>query len=545
MAFKTEVELDAEVASLLADNSSGDITEAVMRTFVTDLKDSVTNMGTHNITATTVSKTLAIDTDAYTMADPTGGDIDLTLPDATTNTGKIFVLKRVATVGNAVCILTTGSDTIDGASTFPLEDTNDALVLLSDGGTDWHIIGESTKRDHYDSIVIVKESADFGVIDSTKSYFIDGIIDMTGVSIEIPTGGISVVGTTFGTSQLVCSDASYDMFTSPVGGSGNIFMRDLGIQVDGTTSQVWNIVSNDGSDAFEFNRVSYNSCTKIGIINGYSQGVELDTGRFGGTPTMELAGTWAGGFRITTSLVRGLDAGMTDALFKAGAGFTMASRFLTDINCDLPALAPFADFAPSNFVNPSKFQLRNILLSRDGVINPMDSNLLPNITPTDIASSFIDSEGIQNTFVGGRDSITTSANTPLTVSTWTPVLGTFTASDLQHFDSPSNGQLRHLGSTPRDFRVSSSGVIAGTAGDEISIKFVVWDDSVSTFSDVPNSEQTRFIQNSHGSADAAYFTIICHAILDQNDYMRMEIKNSTSSDDAEVEASSFFLVEAR
>ena len=120
MAFQTEVELDAEVASLLADNTSGDITEAVMRAFVTDLKDSVMNMGTHNITATTVSKTLAIDTDAYTIADPTGGDIDLTLPDATTNTGKIFVLKRVAAVGNAVCILTTGSDTIDGASTFPL-----------------------------------------------------------------------------------------------------------------------------------------------------------------------------------------------------------------------------------------------------------------------------------------------------------------------------------------------------------------------------------------------------------------------------------------
>ncbi len=545
MAFKTEVELDAEVASLLADNSSGDITEAVIRAFVTDLKDSVTNMGTHNITDTTVSKTLAIDTDAYTMADPTGGDIDLTLPDATTNTGKIFVLKRVATVGNAVCILTTGSDTIDGASTFPLEDTNDALVLLSDGGTDWHIIGESTKRDHYDSIVIVKESADFGVIDSTKSYFIDGIIDMTGVSIEIPTGGISVVGTTFDTSQLICSDASYDMFTSPAGGSGNIFMRDLGIQVDGTTSQVWNIVSNDGSDAFEFDRVNYNSCTKIGIINGYRQGLELDTGRFGGTPTMELAGTWSGGFRISTSIVRGLDAGMTDALFKAGASFTMASRFLTDINCDLPALAPFADFAPANFVNPSTFQLHDILLSRNGVINPVDTNLIPNTSATDISSSFVNSEGVPNTFVGGRDSITTSTNTPLTVSTWTPVLGTFTASDLQHFDSPSNGQLRHLGSTPRDFRVSSSGVIDGTAGDEISIKFVVWDDSASTFSDVPNSEQARFIQNSQGGADAAYFTIICHATLDQNDYMRMEIKNSTNSNDAEVEASSFFLVEAR
>jgi len=545
MAFKTEIELDAEVSALLADNVSGDITEATLRAFVTDLKDSVMNMGTHNVSSILSSKTLDIDTDAYAMINPAGGNVDATLPDATTNIGKIFVLKRVADVGNGVNLLTTGSDTIDGESTFPLEDRNDALVLVSDGGTDWHIIGESTKRDHLNSVILVKEAGDFGVIDSTKTYFIDGIVDMTGVSIEIPVGGISIIGTTFDTSQLICSDASYDMFTSPVGGSGNVFVRDLAIEVSGANSQVWNIVSNNGFDAFEFERVNYNNCTKGGVIYGYRQGLETGTGRFGGTPTLELAGTWVGGFRITTSIVRSLDAGMTEPLFKAGASFTMASRFLTDMNCDLPALAPFSDFTSANFVNPSLFQLHGMILSRDGVVNSMDTNLLTGISSIDIESSFINNEGIPNTFVGGRDSITSSLNTPLTVGTWTPVLGTFTASDLQHFDSPSNGQLRHLGSTPRDFRVSSSGVIDGTASDEISIKFVVWDDSASTFSDVPNSEQARFIQNSQGGVDVAHFTIICYATLDQNDYIRMEIKNITNSNDAVVETSSFFLVEAR
>ena len=40
--------------------------------------------------------------------------------------------------------------------------------------------------------VIVTRSEQFENIDSGKEYFIDGIIDMTGVSIEIPAGGIDV-----------------------------------------------------------------------------------------------------------------------------------------------------------------------------------------------------------------------------------------------------------------------------------------------------------------------------------------------------------------
>ena len=62
------------------------------------------------------------------------------------------------------------------------------------------------------SLVRVKASSDFGVIDSTKVYLIDGVIDMTGVSIEIPAGGINLVGYTFDVSQLVSADNTYTMF---------------------------------------------------------------------------------------------------------------------------------------------------------------------------------------------------------------------------------------------------------------------------------------------------------------------------------------------
>ena len=545
MAFKTEAEWVAQKDALLADNTLGGISALDERTVFEDLKDSLNNMGTSKITTITSSQTLAVDTDRFVMVDPSAGDVVLELPDAASSSGKPFTIKRVVNGDNAVTVTAVGSDTIDGVATFVVSSVGDVVELLSDGGTDWREMGELTDKDSIESVIVIKNSADFGVIDPTKAYYIDGIIDMTGVSVEVPAAGISIAGTTFDSSQLLCSDAAYDMFTSPVGGSGSVFMKDVGITVDGVGSQVWNIVADTGFEAIETDRVNYNDCTKVGVISGYRQGLEFDTGRFGGTPSLELAGTWSGGFRIATSIVRSLSAGMTDPIFKAGAGFSMTSRFLTDINCDLPALAPLADFSGSNFVNSSSFQLHDCLVSRDGVFNPSDTNLLPNIVASDIKASFINNEGLPNTFVGARATISAATTTPLTVNVWAPVLGTFVSSDMQHFDSPANGQLRHLGATPREFRVSANCLMDGTAADEISVKFITWDDSASTFEDVPNSEQTRFIQNSQGGVDIATFTIICHATLDTNDYMRMEVRNLTNGNDIVAETSTFFLVEAR
>ena len=43
------------------------------------------------------------------------------------------------------------------------------------------------------SVITVKVATDFGVIDSAKVYYIDGVIDMNGVTVEIPSGGISLI----------------------------------------------------------------------------------------------------------------------------------------------------------------------------------------------------------------------------------------------------------------------------------------------------------------------------------------------------------------
>ena len=76
-----------------------------------------------------------------------------------------------------------------------------------------------------------------GVIDSTKEYFIDGSIDMSGITVNVPSGGLNLKGYNLETSFLICSDDNYTMFSSVA--SGEVFFLDFAIQVTGTNSKTF------------------------------------------------------------------------------------------------------------------------------------------------------------------------------------------------------------------------------------------------------------------------------------------------------------------
>jgi hypothetical protein len=139
--------------------------------------------------------------------------------------------------------------------------------------------------------VIVSSASDLaGTLDSTKEYFLDGVIDMGSQSVEVPSGGLYISGYNFDTSKLTSAQSSYTMFTSPTGGSGNVVFKDFAIEVTGTGSQVYNLESDTGAEAFEVARINYNNCTSLGEIDNYRQGLEIGTGRFGGSPSLTLTG---------------------------------------------------------------------------------------------------------------------------------------------------------------------------------------------------------------------------------------------------------------
>ena len=379
------------------------------------------------------------------------------------------------------------------------------------GGNVFRENGAWVRYSMFNNMIIVKSATDFGVIDSTKEYFIDGDIDMGAVSVEIPAGGINIKGYGFKNSNLSSSEDNYTMFTHANGGCGDINIQGVSFEVTGSNSKVMYVIADTGNEVFEISKVNFNNCTDIGEVYGFRQGRETETGRFGGTPSLKLSGTWAGGYAITGSIARGLIDGAY-ALYEEGTAFNMASRFKSDQNLDLNSTVAFLDFGTINFINPSTLQLSGCIVSRNGVFNAGDTTIIPNLNPGALPCSWSNNEGIGNTFVGGQLRITKETTTTVSSSgVFYDLDGTYTASDLQHFVSSANGQLKHLGDSPREYKVIVNAILDCAGGDEVDLKVVIWDDSAAGF--VDGKTIRRVINNLQGGRDVAYFNLIDNIIL--------------------------------
>ena len=301
-----------------------------------------------------------------------------------------------------------------------------------------------------------KDSTLGGIIDASKEYFIDGIIDMGDTRITVPIGGINVRGYNFDLSALVSTDDNYILFESETSqiGSGTVILNDMTISINGAGSQVYELIDSDGSHGVSFTNIYYIDCTSLGELASYRQGSEFNTLRVAGSPTLRLSGNW-GGYRASSTIARDLDGTMTEPLFKEGLAFQMDGRFLTDINADLPTLAPLCDFTTGSFPNPSTLQFKSAIITRDGSFNANDSNIFTNISASDLACDWSDNVGMKNTFVGGGLIFALEQVTSIPVKDISvDIAGTLVPISLEHFDSPSSDELRHLGITPIEFTVS-------------------------------------------------------------------------------------------
>jgi hypothetical protein len=407
-------------------------------------------------------------------------------------------------------------------------------------GTEWEYIGKANQIVVNQSNIAITLG---GVIISDHEYFIDGIVDMGTTQITVPVGGLTMRGYSFDISGLTSSVDNHKMFVSEDGvGSGNLLAVDLYLECTGVGSKIFDLTDSNGFHAIEMNRVNYMNCTSLGDMYNYRQGLELGTGRFGGSPSLTLHGTWVGGFRITTSITRSMSDTTTEPLFKAGTLFQMNSRFLTDMNVDLGTLQPFLDFAPANFTNPDTLQLQGMLLTRDGVVDASDLNITPNVTEKDLVSQWKDNLGVHNTFVGGVSTLSTEVLTTVTtVDVSYPLLGTQTVSDLQHFDAPSNGQLRLLGDVPIAYTVVFDFILEGTANNTYELELVKDDGGVVTVI----QSQKRVVNALQGSRDVAYFNGLFNVELHKNDFVYWKIINRTGNGDATLELDSVWHVSKR
>jgi hypothetical protein len=394
-----------------------------------------------------------------------------------------------------------------------------------------------------DSIIVVKTGSQLtGAIDSSKVYFLDGIIDMTGLAtITVPASGISIIGNDQNISQLISSTPGHVMFT----GTGPVKMTDLSLSVTGAGAVVYDLTGATGSELLDLFRVNYINCKSLGEITNFQQCLELSTVRFGGNPSLTLSGSWDG-YSMTTALITALDNTVSEPIFKAGTALTFSTRFVTDVNADLGTLAAFSDFSPANFVTSSSFKINNALFTRNNVLGHDDSTINTGTSETDITSNWQNNSGIGNTFEGGRLQISAIATTVLSgsaIGTFVDVNGTFDASELVHFDSPVNGRLRHAGIYPRDYTFFLDLVMNGTPPDLIRVKIVKWDNSSSTFVDV--FAQTREIATYTGANDFAQFILKGAVNLDQNDYVKVQVANLTGARNVTAKLDDYLIIEAR
>ena len=138
-------------------------------------------------------------------------------------------------------------------------------------------------------------------------------------SIVVPSGGLSITGHGFGISGLVSTESNHTMFvTDGLTYSGDLFLTSLDIRCSGVGSKVFDLDNLENFNACEWNTVNFLSCTSLGEIKNYRQGLGRNVAWISCKEGLTMTGAWSGGFAIVDSIVVG--APLTGVLFKAGAG---------------------------------------------------------------------------------------------------------------------------------------------------------------------------------------------------------------------------------
>ena len=388
--------------------------------------------------------------------------------------------------------------------------------------------------------IIVTDKSQLTTIDPTKEYYIDKIdLDLSGIQIDLTDiPNFKLKGYDFNLSKIIYTDPQPLFIGTNV---GNVLMHGIGFEISNALGSLYALTSS-GASSIEVDTINYNNCQSLGYLDTFRQGLEVNTGRFGGKPSLELRGTWSG-FRISTSIVRGISNGIGEPLFKAGTEsdmLSMSGRFLTDINADLGTNAPFADFAPANFTQNNVLRLDGMTILRNGVIATDDSVTMLNITASDNESKWKGNEGVSNTVVGAKQEIVTEIVTPLTQDVWSDVNGTYTATGLSHMDAPANAQLRTLDPNKTIIFLNSNYVIDGNQNIDLEMRIVVFRNETSTDEVIDVFKAT--IDSLQGGRDVARFVITARLEMGASDTFRMQIRNTSNNSDITAEIGSYDLL---
>lgn len=379
-----------------------------------------------------------------------------------------------------------------------------------------------------------------GTLDSSKLYVIDGVVDTGSTSIVVPPDGLNIAGLGFGISKLLSTDNDYTLFvTDGVTYSGDLFLTDIDITVSGTGSKVFELDNEENSHAVEWNTTNFISCTSLGTLTGYRQGLSRNVAWISCSDGLTMAGPWAGGWAAVDSIIIGAPM-TTGTLFKAGAGLVIGGSFRSNVNIlDLGTSGGiFCDFAPSNFTLDAGFDLSDVRA------NPAANNL-PNMPATSVKASITNSPGLSNTFPGATAS--PEANSEVVVSvadTLYQLTGAMTLADSYWFSLANTNGLRLDSSNVLEISAIGTLSFTGTSNNVMAVRLRQYDASDDSYINIGPEYRTTL--NGGPAGDRAE-NVTFHALasLSQNDRVEVWIKNISGTGNITLVAGGQFRVLAR
>jgi len=404
-----------------------------------------------------------------------------------------------------------------------------------------HTLSDITDFEDYEYRVKVKQASDLqGVLDSNKIYVVDGKIDMGSIEIEVPSGGLFIEGFDYFVSCLYSSEDNHTMFKNSTGqAAGNFKLGNISIYSSGNNSKIFELDNQLNFGAIEFNSVNIGDfsvlTTEIGQLNQYRQFRTNDCAFIRIGDGLNFGGVWAGGFRITDTILLAIPA--NTSVFKEGVNLNFLGSSLSDLNAvSIDNTTIVFDFQDSNFSMDEGF-------SMNGARFNISSNPVPNMTLSSTKRNFSNCTGVTNTFEGAKWELTTQQETGLTLNTLTKLEGVTTYSNLVYFGTNGNNSIVYNSSIIKDYVVSGQLVIDGGANDDIEIIVRKWNNLTSSYTD--ESVFLRRISNIVGGLDIAYFNPYTNVSLNINDRIEIWVRNITDNTNVTLLEGSFINIISR
>lgn len=436
----------------------------------------------------------------------------VTLPDATTCTGRIYSIKNASTTNPlpVLTIATSSSQTIDGGATWLLNDAKEMILVISNGAN-WEITGSGPIKTRNNQ-VIVQSAADLptpvaGVITLAAgvTYEVNGTIYM---SSKINLNGCYLIGKDANNDKIIYLPATGELFTGTKGGT----LKTLTMVANTTGAKLFNVDLAATENLIVRDAIIAN-CKDIGLVKG---------GYIVFFSVINYAGNTTGiTYQNTTNLL--LD---NTAWFPTNGGTfeKMVGTFGV-----IEKLGGF-----------SQPMAAAIGLDVSGITSISDAGNLKNTaflgTGTKVNGIFsykweVEAPGLTTE----KDDVATG-NLYLTASTTTTFLGaniptkvlcTTTAVGLFRVSSPANNQLAYTGIMNRRFAVIASASVTAQSANK-NFSFYIYKNGVK----LPESEQAMRLST---GVDKGSITLSCTILLSTNDYLELWAANTSDGSSMTVE----------